>query len=516
MAIPLRVLILEDRPADAELMVHQLRRAGFDPGWRRVDTEGDFLCHLTADLDLILADYSLPSFDALRALHLLQERELDIPFIVVTGSFEEVALECMKQGAADYLLKDRLARLGHAVVQALEQKRLHDEKARAAAALRASEERYRAVSELTSDYAYALRVEVGGTFGVEWVTDAFVRIAGFRPEELDWRRGWPSLVHPDDIPIAGQRTDRLLRGQPDVSEYRIVTRAGETRWLSDHSRPVLDAAQGRVVRIYGAAQDITQHKQAEEAEKALAQMKDDFVASVSHGLRTPLMSIRGFVDLLRKGKVNEPAIQQEFLARVAQDVDRLTALVNDLLDISRLEAGRLPLNLEAVDLNTLVAETLQSLEGLAREKQIAMSYAAPDAPLIVEADRRRLQQVLVNLIGNAIKFSPAGRSVLVTGQEANKQVTIKVIDQGPGIPAEALPRLFDKFYQADSLAKHAGQGTGLGLYLSEELIEAHGGRIGLESQVGRGSTFFFTLPANTHAGAPETLFLPNDREVTLP
>jgi DNA-binding NtrC family response regulator len=139
MATPLSVLILEDRPDDAELMLHALRRAGFAPAWRRVQTDADYLTQLHADLDVILADYSLPQFDALRALQLLQERGLDIPFIIVSGTIgEELAVVAMKQGATDYLLKDRLARLGQAVVQALEQRQLREAK-------RQAEEKYRAI-----------------------------------------------------------------------------------------------------------------------------------------------------------------------------------------------------------------------------------------------------------------------------------------------------------------------------------------------------------------------------------
>jgi two-component system, LuxR family, sensor kinase FixL len=148
MSIPMRVLILEDRPADAELMLYELRRVGFEPHWQRVETEADYLAHLHADLDVILADYSLGQFDALQALALLREHDLDVPCIVVTGAVsEEAAVECMKQGAADYLLKDRLARLGPAVTHALEQKRLRDDRQRAEAALRAKDEELRAMSQ---------------------------------------------------------------------------------------------------------------------------------------------------------------------------------------------------------------------------------------------------------------------------------------------------------------------------------------------------------------------------------
>ncbi|HEX9925680.1 MAG TPA: PAS domain S-box protein, partial [Anaerolineae bacterium] len=148
----LRLLILEDRPADAELMLHEIQQAGFEPDWHRIDTEADYLAHLDPALDVILADFSLPQFDAMRALKLLQERDLDIPFIVVSGSIsDEAAVECIKQGAADYLLKDRLARLGPALKQILNQKRLRDAKRRSDEALQESERRYRRLVELSPD-----------------------------------------------------------------------------------------------------------------------------------------------------------------------------------------------------------------------------------------------------------------------------------------------------------------------------------------------------------------------------
>jgi len=148
---PLRVLLLEDRPEDAELMVLELRRAGFEPDYKRVDTEQEYLAVLNPEVDIILSDYSMPHFDGLRALILLQDQGLDIPFILVTGGFEELGIACLKQGAADYLIKDRLGRLGPAVTQALEEKKLRAEKRRAEQALRESEERYRTLFEDSRD-----------------------------------------------------------------------------------------------------------------------------------------------------------------------------------------------------------------------------------------------------------------------------------------------------------------------------------------------------------------------------
>ena len=151
MSTPLSVLILEDRPADADLMVLELEGAGFEPRWKRVDTEDDYLANLDLYVDVILADYLMPQFDGLKALKLLQERGLDIPFIVVTGTVEEFAIECMKQGAADYLLKDKLRRLGPAVTHALEQKKLREEKSRAEQAMREREGLYRKLFDESRD-----------------------------------------------------------------------------------------------------------------------------------------------------------------------------------------------------------------------------------------------------------------------------------------------------------------------------------------------------------------------------
>ena len=160
MSTPLRVLVLEDNPSDAELVVYELRQAGFELDWKRVDSEPDYLALLDSNLDVILADYHLPQFNGLDALHLMQDRGLDIPFILITGSLgDELAAESVRRGAADFLLKDRLARLGQAVTRALEQKRLREEKERGVADLRKSEERYRKLFQESKDAIYVTTIE---------------------------------------------------------------------------------------------------------------------------------------------------------------------------------------------------------------------------------------------------------------------------------------------------------------------------------------------------------------------
>lgn len=265
--------------------------------------------------------------------------------------------------------------------------------------------------------------------------------------------------------------------EPRIAEMQVI----ETEWKGNPAYLVF-------------LRDITARKRIEKAEQDLMRMRDEFIANVSHELCTPLFAISGAVKLLQKQKRNEPAIQQELMSILANNVVRLKALVDDLLDLSRLDGGYLPLDLEEVDIKALVVETVQSLKVLATAKQIEMSHHLPTVTLFVKADYQRLQQVLSNLIGNAIKFSPNHRLIEVTVQQECQGVRVQVIDQGPGIPVEALPKLFDKFYQVNGFDPHAYGGTGLGLHISKQIIEIHGGQIGVKSELGKGSTFYFVLP----------------------
>ncbi len=262
MPIPLQVLIVEDNPADAELMVLELQAGGFDPDWRRVETEGDYCACLDQPPlpDVILSDYRLPDFDGLRALQLLQQRGLDIPFILVSGAIgEDVAVECMRQGAADYLLKDRLARLGLAVAHALEQKKLRDEKRRAEQALRDSERRFRALIEHSSDIIALIGAE--GTILYE--SPSASRIVGYAPEELVGEKmfGW---IHPDDLQNALNLFTQLLQ-EPGASvevEFRYLHKDGTWRWLEGTATNLL--AEPGVQALVANYRDVTKRKAVEE------------------------------------------------------------------------------------------------------------------------------------------------------------------------------------------------------------------------------------------------------------
>jgi len=256
---PLRVLILEDDPNDAELLVQEFRRVGFEPDWQRVEGEADYLAGLDPGLDIILADYHQPQFNASRALEHLREHELDIPFVVVTGVFEEKALECLQRGATDYLLKDRLGRLGSAVAHALEQKQLRDARRRAHASLRESEERFRSLVQNVSDVISVL--EADGT--IRYISPSVQQLLSYLPTELVGTSGW-GIVHPGDLARVQADIERTLTrlGAAERIEFRARHRDGSIRFVEANATNLLDDPSVRGIIL--TSRDITERKRFEE------------------------------------------------------------------------------------------------------------------------------------------------------------------------------------------------------------------------------------------------------------
>ena len=238
--------------------------------------------------------------------------------------------------------------------------------------------------------------------------------------------------------------------------------------------------------------------------KTLDRLKSEFVSNVSHELRTPLTAIRMAVDNLLDGITGEltPTLQR-YLSRIKNNTDRLVRLITDLLDLSRIEAGRVELHPTAISVGDLLQEMAEGLRPMAADKGVELAVLPPDYPSLVFADRDKIQQVLINLVENAVKFTPSGGLITVTAcpftsdspRAESRMVEFRVQDTGLGIPAEELDAIFNKFHQVRRDGQAKAQGTGLGLAIAKSLIELHGGRIRVESEVGRGSRFAFTIPA---------------------
>jgi signal transduction histidine kinase len=229
-------------------------------------------------------------------------------------------------------------------------------------------------------------------------------------------------------------------------------------------------------------------------EEELRWRQSEFVATVSHELRTPIHSIWGFVKLLLAGKVQDENIRVEFLGIVDRECAHLAALVGDFLDVSKIEAGRMEMRKEPFSLDELVTKTVAAFKTVADEKALTIDTDLPTDLSSVEGDSERLGQVLANLVSNASKFSEDGGTIMVRARVEGPELVVSVQDQGIGIAIEALSHLFERFYQVDDSRTRWQGGAGLGLYISRQIVEAHGGRIWVDSNVGEGSTFSFAIP----------------------
>ena len=230
--------------------------------------------------------------------------------------------------------------------------------------------------------------------------------------------------------------------------------------------------------------------------REISQMKSDFVSKASHELRTPLSSIRAYVEMLVDGEADNDEARQEFYRIIQNETDRLGRLIDNMLNISRIEAGIVQIERENVDIKALITRAVDSLEPQAREKQISLIQKLAEVDLSVEGDADMLYQVVLNLLSNAVKYTPDGGRVTVAADSDNltRCVLLSVSDTGLGIPPDALPRLFDKFYRVENY-KRVAKGTGLGLSLCKHIVETlHHGQVGVESELGMGSKFWVTIP----------------------
>lgn len=279
---------------------------------------------------------------------------------------------------------------------------------------------------------------------------------------------------------------RRLPTERIVQAHELELPGVQDRWLEINAAAVFDRGGTQLGSII-VFHDLTRIKQLERT-------RQEFVANVSHELRTPLSLIKGFVETLLDGAKDDPELATRFLRTIEKHTDRLTFLIEDLLTISRLESGQIVMNLHKVELRQEVGYVIDDLQARAAEKSVTLSNEIP-AELQARADSDRLEQVLFNLVENAIKYGRAQGKVSIGGElNSDSQVKMWVQDDGPGIPPESRDRIFERFYRVDRARSRETGGTGLGLSIVKHIVQAHGGEVWVKSELGHGTTFFFTLP----------------------
>ena len=441
---------------------------------------------------------------------------------------EDTAVECMKAGASDYIAKAALTpqRLANSIRQAL---RLHEAErgARFAAdELRHHAEQLRALALAAAELNAGLTAEPLRLCLARSVRDiigaATAVVATFEPDasgggaltrvESDGRVTTEPVRIPDGEPAPIRRTRAetvadpslaaraLELGLPSLQGWLLAPLHGPDHQLlgvvhlTGKQRDDFDTRdESMLAQLAQLAATALVNTRLLESSKSETRLREDMIAMVSHDLRNPLNVIVLSAKLMLRRESSLDASAREKVERIDRSAEQMRALIEDLLDVSRIQSGQLTLELRSLAPQALAEESLEALRPLAEAKRISIALAPTAAPATLRCDPARLRQVFSNVVGNAIKFTPPGGNIRVTVGSDDGGVIFSVRDSGPGIPRERLPKIFDRYWQAPETAR---LGAGLGLFIAKGIVSAHGGRITVESELGAGSVFSFTIPGD--------------------
>ncbi len=521
MGLPIRVLIVEDSAQDAELEIRCLQQGGFAPAYTRVDTADAFVAALAEPYDIVLAGFRLPSFSGLEALRLLKRQGVPIPLILISGTVgEEQAIECIKLGATDYLLKDRLGRLPSAVWHALDESAMRKAQVGMESALQQAERENQLLRRAVEQSPVAIFI-TDRSGKITYVYPHAIESTGFSSEDLIGCN--PRILKSGMTPpsVYADLWKTIAAGRRWQGELKNRKKNGELVWVAVQISPITDAG-GAVTHYVAVEEDITERKASELALRELneeleqhveerttelrrvntalqhaAQAKDEFLASMSHELRTPLAGILGLTEGLQDGIYGPLAERQAHaLKAVRASGEHLLGLINDVLDVAKAEAGLMQPYFDLFSVDDVCQASINLIRGMAQKRRLRVSYSISPSSISLVADARRIKQMLVNLLSNAVKFTPEEGSIglEVVAQADVQLVRFSVWDKGIGIAREDLPRLFRPFSQLHNSLDSEQTGTGLGLALVRSMAEVHGGSVEVESAAGQGSRFTVVLP----------------------
>jgi PAS domain S-box-containing protein len=500
---PLRILIIDDQPDDRGRLAHTLRHGFSGAVLREIANKRAFEEAVAQGcFDVVVMEYRLAWSDGLTVLKTIRERAPHAPVIWVSGPpLDEAIASGMKAGLTDYVGKQHLHRLVKVIRDGLERSRLAQSQADALRGLQASEQRYRVISELTSDYAYVLRLEMDGTIVGEWASERFMYITGYTLEALEQRGGWSSLIHPEDLPAALQRRQHWLAGQTDTSEFRILTQAGEERWVRDYTCPALAETGKGAVRIYGAGQDITQRRRLEDPLRQAQKMEaiGRLAGGIAHDFNNLLQVISGYSDMLLRRLTRRSPLRQ-FVREISDAAEQGATLTRQLMEVSRQQLSQ-PQRLDLKGMLSKMAPLLQHILG----EDIELRTTVDPTLGQISADSSQLEQVILNLAVNARDAMPRGGHLSIEAANvalhhpltspqasipAGDYVKLTVSDRSTNLDVAAQTRAVEPV----SAAKEPGSAASLGLFTVFGLVSQNGGKMQVESASGTGTTFTIYWP----------------------
>jgi len=489
MSRTLRILMLEDNPLDAELNEYALRKAGIQFEFVRVVTREDYeIALIDFDPDVILSDYELLSFDGIAAMIIAKARTPDVPFIFVTGVMgEQMAIDTLKRGATDYVLKNRLSRLATAVNRALDEVVEKTERKRAEEGLRESERRYRAVFESTGTAMCV--IDANAT--ISFANKQFERMFGFGPGEVEGRDIFGLLTpSPEVLKEFKQKYAEVLQreGSPVDFESRVIGAHNEDLIVLT-TMVVLPGTDNLAVSLI----DITLEKEYESELAKRAERLEHFMTIASHELRHPVTIIKGYTTILTKRPEDFTSQNVTNIYETLEHAaDRLTSIIDELMDVSRFETLELLHDKREADIELLVNIAVDRIDTMGFDNQVNVSMGTDAGYAVVDAEK--MVQLLIILLENAAYYSPDHSAIDVKIANADGEIIISIMDHGPGIQPEHRDKIFERFYQVTDAMHHSTPGLGLGLYIARKIANAHGGDVTYSPREGGGSVFSISIP----------------------